>query len=237
MTYCFLSAMAAEVEPILKAATLIGEENLGFARLYHLDYQGIPFYVCLSGVGKVLAGSAATACCLVHKDIDAFINIGIGGSLDAIKAPCLSAVIGKDFAQHDLDTTAVGDPLGYLSGLDIIKIDADSALNEKISGVCKEIGIPCCEGSMASGDRFIANEADMAKVVKNFGALLIDMEASAYAEVCYLYHKPFTALRIVSDAVDHEKEYVQNKKAACEKACLVALALLSSSSHAHANRI
>ena len=180
----------------------------------------------ISGIGKVLAASALSAAISAHPEIDAVINVGIGGSLDANAAPLLSAVLGEKFAQHDMDTTCFGDPLGYLNGIDTVYLDASDELLASLEEACGRIAIPCVRATIASGDRFITDEKEKGEIVRRFGALLIDMETAAFAEVCHVYHKPFSCLRIVSDAVDHYNEYVRYKPLAIETACKAALALL-----------
>jgi len=226
MMICFLSPMDAEAQHLLDSSDLLHEEQLGFAKVYKLSFSGIVFYVCVGGIGKVLSSAAVTACILAHPEVDAFINIGIGGSLDAEKAPLLSAVIGEKFCQHDMDTTAFGDPKSYLNGLGIVDIPADLGLNIKIQHACQALSIPCTKGVIASGDQGIADENKKREIAEYYGALLIDMEAAAFAEVCYVYDKPFGCLRIVSDAVDHSAEYLENKYPAGKKACEVALEIL-----------
>lgn len=226
MTFCFLSALNAEIQYLLDCSTIEKEEQLGFAKLYTLNYKDVRYFVCVSGVGKVLSGSAATACCIAHPEIDAFINIGIGGSLDASKAPLLSAILGSSFVQHDMDTSALGDPFGYLDGLKCIEIPADPVLNQKIEQACAALNIGFCRGVIASGDHFIADQKGKDVIIERFHALLIDMETAAFAEACFVYHKPFACVRIVSDAVDHDVEYWQNKRPAGKRGAEVALCLL-----------
>lgn len=226
MTYCFLAAMQAELQYMIDSSIVEKEEKLGFAKVFTLNHNGTRFYAVVAGIGKVLASSSASAVLATHPDIDAYVNIGIGGSLDAKKAPLLSAIIGKDFVQHDMDTSPFGDPRGFLNGLSIVKIPADESLNQKIRKVCEENGIIHAQATMASGDQFIVDDAVKEDIMKQFDALLIDMETASFAEACYVFGKPFSCVRIVSDAVDHHAEYVQYKMTACEKASKLALALL-----------
>ena len=227
MTYCFISALTDETKRLVATATLVETEELGFAKLHKLSLNGKIFYVCISGVGKVLAGSAAAACCVKHPEIDAYINVGIGGSMDGQRAPVLSVVLGTDFVQHDMDTTAFGDPPGYLWGIDLIKIPADAGLNEKLAKVCEENGVPYCYGSIATGDHFIAEEKDKKIIKERFGSISIDMESAAYAESCYVYHKPYTCIRVISDAANHANDYIKYKPAACDRCSELMLKLLA----------
>ena len=227
MTICFLFALEHEAEYLISHSEILDDTHLGYAHLYHLKHEDKVFYACVSGVGKVLAGMAAAQCCIVHPEIDAFVNLGIGGSLNAEKAPLLSAIIAKDFVQHDMDTSALGDPKGYLWGIDKIRLDANTELNGLLRESCAKIGLNYFEGTIASGDHFIAAEEDKRAVVEAFDAIMIDMESAAFMEGCYVHHKPFTSLRVVSDAVDHDTEYMTYRFPAGEKACQVGLALLA----------
>lgn len=226
MTICFLSAMETEVAVFLNRCTVVSKERFGIAQLYTLDYNGAKFYACVSGVGKVLAGSGTMAAIMSHPDIDAFINVGIGGSLDATKAPLMTAVLGSKFVQHDYDTSAFGDPYGYLWGPNRVFIEADLKLNELLQGSCRDLGVAFTVAPIASGDKFMVLDADKKVVQERFGALMIDMETAAFAELAYVNEKPFACLRIVSDAVDHDKEYLQYREVAAAKACEIALHLL-----------
>ena len=219
--------MKPEAEELIASSTLVCQEKLGYAEVYTLKRDDKKFYVCISGIGKVLAGIAAASCCLRYPEIDAFVNLGIGGSLDAEKAPCLSAVVGNlGFVQHDMDTSAFGDPIGYLNGLDEVVLPSNPMTDHKLHSVCESLGVPCCNGAIASGDQFIVDEKAKQAIVDRFGCLCIDMEAAAFAEACHVYEKGFSALRIISDAVDHHAEYVKNKPLACSLASKVGMALI-----------
>ncbi|MCR5348688.1 MAG: 5'-methylthioadenosine/S-adenosylhomocysteine nucleosidase [Bacilli bacterium] len=227
MRPCFLFAMESEAEPMLQKAQLLRTEQIGFSKCHFCSYEGKEFYVCVSGIGKVLASAAVTGAALLHPEIDAFVNLGIGGSLDASKAPLLCAVVATSFVQHDMDTTFFGDVPGYLNGLNRVKIDADNNLVGLLQDSCRDIDTLFCEGIIATGDRFISEENEKRRIKERFGCLLIDMETAAFAEACFVRGVPFACLRVVSDAVDHEKEYAQFKPIASERACLLGLRFLS----------
>ena len=223
---CFVSAMDVELQFLLQNATILSNEKLGFGDVKRISIKGKECYVCRAGIGKVLSSTSVACCLLKHPEITGVINIGIGGSLDAKKAPLMTAVLGVDFVQHDLDTSALGNPIGYLHGLDRITIESDKSLNARLKEACGACGVPVCEISMSSGDRFLAKDEDKAELVKRFGVVSVDMESAAMAEACFVHEKPFACLRIISDAVDHEHEYWQYRGPAAELACKVAMAML-----------
>lgn len=226
MTVCFVFAMSAEAENILRKAIVLEDRLLGYTRLCRIELDGKEAFVCVTGIGKVLAGAAIAATIACHPEIDAFVNLGIGGSLDPNVAPLFSAVISNQLVQHDVDTIGLGDDPGYLSTPKITYIPANEPLTEKIAKTCEQLGVPYCFGTMASGDQFIVDEEVKGAIVSLFDALMIDMESAAMAEIAFGFGKPFASVRIVSDAVDHEKEYWENKLPACAKVCEIGVALL-----------
>ena len=226
MNLCYIFAMEAEAMPIIQSSEILEQRHLGFAKLYKLSYGGRVFYALISGVGKVLASSSVTAACVKYPEIDAYVNLGIGGSMNPERAPLLSAAISTDFYQHDLDTTGVGDPIAWLSGLNVDHIASDVTLAHKLNDACERLGVKSAFGVMASGDQFVTDEQRKRWIVDTFRALCVDMEAAAYAEICKVYGKPFASLRVISDAVDHEAEYRLYKNKAIEVMSTIGLALL-----------
>ncbi len=224
---CFLCAMESEAKPLLGKAEVESETSIGFARLYECRYDGLPFYLAICGIGKVLSASGLSGIIVAHPEIDAYVNLGVGGSLDASKANLLSAVIGTGFVQHDMDTSPIGDPKAFLSGVNLIEVPAEKKLVSSLGKACEKAGVSVYEGVIVSGDNFVVDEEKKKGFVVEFNAISVDMESAAYAEVAYVYKKPFTALRIVSDAVDHQKEYMLYKDEAARIGSDVALKLVS----------
>ena len=80
---------------------------------------GVPFYrirenvvACCGGVGKVNAAMAAELLCLRYG-VDLILNAGVAGCFTDL--PTGTLVVASEFVQHDVDTTAVGDPIGLVS--------------------------------------------------------------------------------------------------------------------------
>ena len=78
--------------------------------------SGVPFFeaapgilACAGGVSKVNAAMAAEIFCLKYG-VDLILNAGVAGC--ATDLPTGSLVVASEFVQHDVDTTAVGDPMG-----------------------------------------------------------------------------------------------------------------------------
>ena len=223
---CFVFAMEKEAKPLLEESQILSSRKCGLSLLYEVEKDGVRFLVCVSGVGKGFAASAIAEICLLHPEVEQIINVGVGGSLDAEKAPLLSAVIASSFVEHDYDTSAFGDPIGYIWGLNLINIPASKTINGSLELACKSLNVPCCLGVMASGDQFIVDEEKKKSLVKDFDALSVDMESAPMAQIASSFGKEFAALRIVSDT-GHKGEYEAFVHQAAGLAKKVILAVLA----------
>ena len=198
---CFVAAMEKEIRPIL-ARFSFREEAFGkISKLYHMEGRGCRFLLLVSGVGKGFAASALAAVLTRYgEQIDAVLNVGVGGSLNPSRAGLQSAIFGSAYLQYDMDTSAVGDPVGMLSGLNMIELPCDASLLQKAEAVCEQFGYAHAQGKIASGDTFVSSPSKIQEIQAKFsGILSVDMESAAYAQVCFCYEKPFLACRFVSD--------------------------------------
>ena len=154
-----------------------------------------------SGVGKVNA--ARTAQLLIDRySPDAVINIGSAGcTTDELGIS--DVVISDSCVQHDFDLTAFGREKGFVT--DVGKyIKADAAVANAVfaaaEGVC-DGNFKVVKGIVASGDSFVCNADDKRNIFKEFGALCVEMEGAAVAQVCSLCGVPFVVIRSVSDTL------------------------------------
>ena len=207
---CFLFAMEKEAAPLLEDSEILESTLTGFARFYVCEKNEKKFLVGITGIGKVFAASALTSLRIKFPTVTGIYNVGVGGSLDAKKAPLLSLVAGKQYVCHDIDTTALGDPLGMVSGIEKIYFDADKDLLAILKKAAEEAGIQYNEGIIASGDRFIAEKKERDLLAEKFTSLSCDMESAAMAQISYVYQIPFCAARLVSDTGETPNEYIEN---------------------------
>ena len=222
---CFAFAMEKEARPLLEQAEVISSKKCGYATIYEVKKDGLSFLVGVSGIGKAFAASLIASVCLLHPEVDEIINVGVGGSIDAEKAPLLSAVIASSFTEHDLDTSPIGDPVGMVSGINLIYLPASKSINGSLELACKSLNVPVCYGVMSSGDRFIVDSLEKKKIQDAFGTLSIDMESAPMAQIAYSHGKEFSALRIISDT-GNAGEYEAYVHQAAKIATNVILALL-----------
>lgn len=160
--------------------------------------KSVVLAVC--GIGKVFAAICAQTMILKYNP-DVIINTGVAGTLTD-KLSIGDIAIADSVVQHDMDTSPLGDPVGLLSGINIVKIPADSATYEKIELCVKDTSTNYAIGTIASGDQFLASKEVKERIVNNFGAIAGEMEGGSIGHVCYVNQKPFCVLRAVSDCAD-----------------------------------
>lgn len=225
----FIFAMEKEAKPLLDALEIQKDFNLGYARVRECKYHNRKVAIVISGVGKAFAAASVAALAAHYSKIDYIINFGVGGSTDVGFAPIGSVIIGKDYIEDDLDTTTVGDPLGMVSGINMVELPSDGVLGDLLGACCKKLGIPYAYGRITSGDVFFRHDDPRrAEVIEHFHPASIDMESAPYAQIAYVYKIPYAAVRIISDGEHPETEYLVNVKDCCEKIKDLALKVLLS---------
>ena len=166
----------------------------------HIEGQEVVTAVC--GIGKVFAALCAQTMILrYHPDI--LINTGVAGTLTD-KLSIGDIAVSTAMVQHDMDTSAIGDPVGLISGINIIEIPADPLLGAALSQCAEKLGIRTLSGVIASGDQFINSEERKKQITETFGAIACEMEGAAIAQVAYVNRVPFCVLRAISDCANGE---------------------------------
>lgn len=163
--------------------------------------SGIPFFkiapdilACAGGVSKVNAAMAAEIFCLKYG-VDLILNAGVAGC--AADLPIGSLVIASDFVQHDVDTTAVGDPIGLVSTVN--RVDFPTWEPERCAEILQSLGFHAVTGRVATGDWFATKGDRSAFIRDTFSPLLVEMEGGAIAQVCLRNGVKFVSLKSVSD--------------------------------------
>jgi len=152
---------------------------------------------------------------ILSLGVDQVLNIGVAGAL----RPSLSigdVVIAQSAVQHDMDTTPIGDPLGLISGPNIIHMPCDSHLCSLLEQSARDLGLRAETGAIATGDQFIVGTEKKAFLADTFGAAACDMEGGAIAQCCYEMKVPYAAVRAISDTRDGDgREYMEKAMEAC----------------------
>lgn len=221
-----LGAMEPEVEILISALEDADTETLGGVT-YHCGRIGdVPVVVARCGVGKVCA-AACTQTMILRYGVGLLINTGVGGGID----PALSigdVAIATALVQHDVDTTAVGDPPALISALGRVEMEADRDLSDRVAALCQKAGIRFVRGVVATGDQFICTKAQKDSLRDRFRAVACEMEGGAVAQICAMNGVPFCVLRAISDNADEQAtlDYPAFVRAMAAKMAAVVLALV-----------
>lgn len=168
--------------------------------------SGVPVVVARCGAGKVNAAMCAAAMLLRYKP-ELVISTGVAGGIgEGVKIGDL--VIAAHAVQYDYDTTAFGEPKGYVAlggkGVGTVKLPTSEKHNAVLAQYAKDIyrGVHC--GVIATGDRFVADPAVCAQLKAEFGAISCEMETGAIAHVCAANGTAFCGLRAISDSANDD---------------------------------
>ncbi len=195
-----IGAMDIEVERIKSNMQSISSETISGTEFVCGTLWGLPAVVAVSGVGKVNA-SICTQTMILSYEPRFIINTGVAGGLSGNLNIC-DAVVATSVIQHDMDTSPLGDPVGFISGLDLIEIPTDEDLSEKLFTASTESGVKTIKGKIVSGDQFIGSAEKKAYLKSSFNADACEMESAAIGHTCYKSGVPFAILRTISDNAD-----------------------------------
>ena len=195
-----IGAMSVEVEALKAAMTDKKEEEISGVNFVCGVLCGRDVVVAQCGIGKVFAAMAAQTM-ILRFGVDTVINTGVAGTLTS-ELGIADVAVSSACVQHDMDTSAIGDPVGLISGINVIELPADKALGECVAKAAGELGIRCVSGVIASGDQFVSSAERKRYIVDNFGAIACEMEGASIAQVCYVNRVRYVVIRAISDSAD-----------------------------------
>ena len=216
-----LAAMDEEVRRLREGLADARVERTGRRDYLHGVIAGHPVVVAFSRWGK--SAAAATATTMIERfGVDRLIFTGVAGAADPVLG-IGDVVVASSLVHHDLDARPIirrfEVPL-----LDIVEIPTDpelrrlareageAVLSEDLVAMVgaeerRRFGIESPRvhsGLVGSGDRFIADAAEVAALRNDLpGLLAVEMEGAAVAQVCYEHEVPMAVLRTISDRADH----------------------------------
>ena len=195
-----IGALNEEVSSLINKLSDVECKTVGGIELHIGKLSGRSVAVARSGVGKVFAAMCAEAM-IVETSPALLVNTGVGGALRGGFKPTDTA-IAKRLVQHDMDTSAIGDPVGLISGINKVYFDADERAVEILLLGASALGINATAATVASGDKFIAAKEDKSRIIEKFSADVCEMEGAAIAQVAYVNKTPFAVIRAISDSAD-----------------------------------
>ena len=199
-TLGILGAMSVEIDAIKEMVKNPEITKIGGIEFVRGSIGTQSVVVAQCGIGKVFAGIAAQTM-ILSFGVNAIVNVGVAGTLSS-RVGLLELAISTEVVQHDMDTSPLGDPVGLISGINLVKLPASGALCDRIAKTAESLGIPYAKGVIASGDQFIADPAKKAWIRDTFDAIACEMEGAAIGQVCYAAGIDFAILRAISDNAD-----------------------------------
>ena len=195
-----IAAMQKEMDNI--AANMDGavKEKVSGIEFISGKVNGCDVVCAVCGIGKVFA-AMCTEAMIIKYSPELIINTGVGGTLTR-ELGIGDVAVSSAVCQHDMDTTALGDEPGLISGINKVYFDADAAAAGEIEAIAAEMGIKTYRGTIASGDRFVASAAEKERITSTFGAISCEMEGAAVGHVCFVNEVPFVIIRAISDDAD-----------------------------------
>ncbi len=164
-----------------------------------------------SGIGKV--NSAITTQILIDNfSPELIINTGIAGGLDS-RLKHTDLVIAKELMYHDFDKRLLK---SYFPFVESFKVE------ERYLEVAREVlkDSNYFEGTIITGDQFIADSKTQVELRTEFKATCVEMEGASIAHTAYANNTPFVVVRCISDLAndDGESDYDNFEVIAAEKA-------------------
>lgn len=209
-TIGIIGAMKIEVEKLKELITVEKIEKISAIEFTIGTIYGKNIIIAECGIGKVNA-AVCTQTMILKYNPYAIINIGVAGGDDrAVNKG--DVVIGESLIQHDFDTSPVGDPKCFISGIDLVNIPCDKKIADFIFSSANAIeNINVYKGVIATGDRFMNDANEVYDIADGFKALAFDMESASIGQVCYINKVKLGIIRSISDSGtgDSAEEYFE----------------------------
>ena len=196
-----MGAMPEEIAPLLKKVENIKCVEYANNRYYEATYKGRELVIAYSKIGKVF--SSLTASTLIEKfSCDTLLFSGVAGAINP-ELKIGDLIIADKLSQHDLDISIFGHPFGYVPEGSVF-VESDERLRAIAKEVAQKRGLKLIEGTIATGDQFVASNERKAFILEHFQADALEMEGASVAVVCDALDVPFFILRAISDTANDD---------------------------------
>ena len=196
-----MGAMPEEIAPLLERVENVKKVDYANNSYYEATYKGKELVIAYSKIGKVF--SSLTASTLIEKfGCQKLLFSGVAGAINP-ELHIGDLIIADRLCQHDLDISIFGHDFGYVpEGAKFVESD------EKLRTIAKEVvsksNLSVIEGTIATGDQFVASNERKEFISKNFQADALEMEGASVAVVCDALNVPFFVLRAISDTANDD---------------------------------
>ena len=192
-----IGAMQTEIDDLRAQMTDVTVQTVAGTDFVCGKWEGRRLVAAVSGVGKVFSAMCTQAMILTFSP-DLILNVGVSGSL----SPTLGIgdiAVADSVVQHDMDTTAIGDPPGMLSGINRVDLPCTARYVRLLEKAADSLGLHRETGVIASGDLFVHSAAQKNRIKDQFGAISCEMEGGSIGTVCFVNGVDFCVLRAISD--------------------------------------
>lgn len=199
-----IGAMALEIDGLKKEMENTSANTISGVEFSVGVIGGTEVVIAQAGVGKVNAAVTAQTMILKYNP-SVIINIGVAGGIE----PSLKIgdiVVADKVCEHDMDTTAVGDEPGFITGIDTVYMHCDSEISNIISQCAKDMGLHTVRGTIATGDIFVAENSVRNRISQLFNGVAAEMEGGSIGHVCVMNNVPFAILRAMSDCANDDSK-------------------------------
>lgn len=196
-----IGAMDVEVDGIRKNIENCKTEEVSGIKFCSGTLFGKHVVVAKCGEGKVNAAMTAQTMILKYNP-DFIVNSGVAGGLHP-NMKVMDIAIAEFVCEHDFDISPLGYKPGFVPQVEAVEMKCDENLNNIIEKCAKNVSDSAIyKGTIASGDQFIASDAQRNKIKNIFGAIAAEMEGASIGHICTLNKTKFTVLRVISDNAD-----------------------------------
>ena len=198
-----IGAMSVEVEALLAQLEERQDKQIGMDVFSSGKLFGQDAVLAVCGPGKVNAALCAQSMIAAYHP-RWVLNLGVAGAGDETVS-IGDMVIATCAVQHDMDTSPIGDPVGFVSKIGLVEIPCDGALHQQLLKAASSVeGMNVHTGVIATGDQFICDGETRARIHRLFGAKAVEMEGAAVAHACYVMGTPCGVVRSISDQANGE---------------------------------
>ena len=220
-----IGAMQMEIDNLKESMENIKTETISGVIFVSGTIGDKEVVAAVSGIGKEFAAISTEAKNLTYH-VDMNVNIGVAGTL-CKELGVMDVAVADRVVQHDMNTSALGDPVGLLSGLNEIFLPADENMRKLLCECLLDKGIHYKVGTIATGDLFLHKPEQKEKLNQRFEAIAGEMEGGSIGHVCYVNQVPFAVLRSISDGEGGAMDYATFAEMAALRAIEVVIAFIN----------
>jgi nucleoside phosphorylase len=184
MRLAIFCALRWECRPVLQALRQVERRQIDRWKVWTATHGDGEIVVVQTGVGMERAAAAARAVA-VSDHFNLFMSAGCAGALDAaLRAGDL--VVAHSIVADDM------------------RFDSDAAFEAQATEVCARLNLPFRVGAVLTSPIVLTNAAARQKAVEASGAIAVEMEAAAIAQIAYEHGVGIGEVRAVLDSADME---------------------------------